>query len=347
MLLFGARDPWRARVHRPKGLMLRHLLAIAVILTVAPGCDNVKFGGASLEILPPPSTGEGVEIDVDDGDVVSVLNEDLPILLAGVRDGSRATLTLVGEVHGDVLRAFPDSAFPSDTERLEALTALGSEWILFSEGVRVGRLVVDAADIVDGFCGPRARVSGIVELVPAAAGAERLLALPADDARERAYGEYHELGDVYEQRVATLQIAQEAIPEQGARWPLSILDARKHIQAFDLGGAVGPYVAATFMYEDELAVSPPGQGAYALFVMGEQVGDIHERAYVWYRAVDTEGKGAPRYFDHLDWDGDGVEEILLDVFGSNRRWFAGLAQVDGSWVRTFQDVCGAGSTSSG
>ena len=27
--------------------------------------------------------------------------------------------------------------------------------------------------------------------------------------------------------------------------------------------------------------------------------------FAWYRPVDTEGKGAPRYFGHLDWDGDG------------------------------------------
>ena len=101
------------------------------------------------------------------------------------------------------------------------------------------------------------------------------------------------------------------------------------------------------MYEDELAVSSPGQGAYALFVIGEQVGDAHESVYVWYRAVDTAGKGAPRYFDHLDWDDDGAQEILLDVFGSNRRWFAGLGQTDGSWVLTFQDVCAAGSTPGG
>ena len=65
---------------------------------------------------------------------------------------------------------------------------------------------------------------------------------------------------------------------------------------------------------------------------------------MWYRAVDTDGKGAPRYFDHLDWNGDGTEEILLDVLGSNRRWFAGLGRTDGSWIRTFQDACGSGST---
>ena len=325
--------------------MRRYLVTIAVIFVAASGCDNVSWGSIDMKIVPPPSAGDGAEVEADEVDAPAAVGVDGPILLAGIRDGARATLTLVGEVDGDVLRAFPDSAFPSDMERLESLTAPGAEWILFSEGVRVGRMVVDVSGTADGFCGSRLSVSGTVELVPPAAGAERLLALPAADATDRAYGPYRALAHVYDQRVATLEIAQQAIPEHGAQWPrLGVLDARKHIQAFDLDGPTGPYVAATFLYEDVLAVSPPGRGAYALFIIGEEVGDAHESTYVWHRAVDTDGKGAPRYFDHLDWDGDGTEEILLDVLGSNRRWFAGLGQTDGSWIRTFQDACGSGST---
>ena len=328
--------------------MQRYLLTIAVIFVVASGCDNVSWGSIEVKIVPPPSTGNGAEVDEDDSGAAAAVNVDGPILLAGVRNGARATLTLVGEVDGDVLRAFPDTAFPSDAERLEALTAPGAAWILFSEGVRVGRMVADVTGTADGFCGSRVTVSGVVEIVPPAAGAERLLALPAADAADRAYGQYRPLAHVYDQRIASLEIAQQEIPEHGAQWPsLGVLDARKHIQAFDLDGPTGPYVAATFMYEDELAVSPPGRGAYALFIIGEEVWGTHEDAYVWYRAVDREGKGAPRYFDHLDWDGDGTEEILLDVLGSNRRWFAGLGQTDGSWVRTFQDACGSDSTAAG
>ena len=78
--------------------------------------------------------------------------------------------------------------------------------------------------------------------------------------------------------------------------------------------------------------------------MGEQAGEEYREAYTWYREVDTEGKGAPRYFDHLDWDGDGTDEILLDVLGSNRRWFAALSYRDGAWARTFQDSCGSSAS---
>ena len=330
-------------MRRPKSLMRRHLLTIAVILAGAPGCDNVAFGGASMEVVPPPMVIDTTE--AADAAEQRPVNVHAPVLLAGVRDGLRATLTVVGEVDGDVLRPFPHPDFPDDTTRLAGLTAPGSEWTLFSEGVRVGRLVTETARAADGYCGTRTSVTGVVELVPSAAAAERLLALPPADGAARDYGAYQELAHVYDQRVASLEIAQEAIPAHNATWPrLGVLDARKHIQAFDIGGAPGPFVAATFMYQDSLAITPPGQGAYALFVIGEQVGAAHEAAFVWYRAVDTDGKGAPRYFDHLDWDGDGNEEILVDVFGSNRRWFAGVARRGGTWERTFQDACGAGST---
>ena len=326
--------------------MRRHLLTITVILAVASGCDNVAFDGARVEIVPPPVAVDTTEAAPEQE--AGPTNVDNPILLAGLRDGTRASLTVVGEVDGDVLRPFPDPGFPSDTARLAQLTAPGSRWVLFSEGVRVGTLVADQATPAAAYCGSRVTVSGIVEVVPTAATVQRLLALPADDAADQAYGAYEELAHVYDQRVATLQLVQEAIPELGAAWPrLGVLDARKHIQAFDLAGPEGPFIAATFLYEDSLAVASPGQGAYALFLIGEQVGAVHEEDYVWYRAVDTDGKGAPAYFDHLDWDADGDEEILLDVLGANRRWFAGLARSDGSWVRTFQDACGSGSAAGG
>ncbi len=328
--------------------MRRHLLTTGLIIIGAAGCDNVEFDGVEVAVQPPPSIlaeappRETEEVEQDPGNVYG------PLLMAGRREGPRATLTLVGEVEGDSVRPFPDAASESDRQRLGRLTDPGSEWILFSEGARIGRLFVDRAGAADEFCGSPATVSGIVEVVPGAATAERLLALPAADAADRDYGDYQPLDHVYDQRVASLAIAQQAIPEYGATWPRQgVLDARKDIRAFDLPGSEGPYVAATFMVQDTLALAPPGQGAYALFVVGERAGGEHAEVFTWYRAVDTEGKGAPRYFDHLDWDGDGSEEILLDVFGSNRRWFAGLGRRDGAWVRTFQGACGSGSNPGG
>jgi hypothetical protein len=187
----------------------------------------------------------------------------------------------------------------------------------------------------------------VVELVPEAADAQRFLAIPAAFAATTEHGPYQPVQHDYDQRVATLDIATEALRSLEARRPLSILDARRDIQAFQLSDRTGETVAATFMYEDALEVGPPdGGGAYALFILGQHRSGVeYDEAFSWYRAVDTEGKGAPRYFDHLDWDGDGADEVLLEVLGANRRWFAALDQEGGSWVRDYQDPCGSGSGS--
>ena len=112
-----------------------------------------------------------------------------------------------------------------------------------------------------------------------------------------------------------------------------------------LEGVRGQAVAATFVYRDQIGIGSPGQGAYAVFVLGVPTAAGYAEGYTWYRSVDSDGKGVPRYFSHLDWDGDGDGEILLDVFGASRRWFAGLSRRQGEWVRTFQDACGSGSSS--
>jgi hypothetical protein len=328
--------------------MRKHLLALTVILTVGTGCDNVEWGSVSVEIVPPPESSRAPNVEVEPTEQSGPDNFTGPILLAGVRSGERASFVVVGEVHPDALRSFPDPDFPEDEARLAALVTPGSEWVLFSEGVRVGRMVTEAAGSAAAYCGTRASVSGVVELVPSAAAAERLLALPAESAAGRPYEPYRAIGHVYDQRVASLTIAGDALREHGAVWPtLGVLDARDHIQAFQLRNAPAQAVAATFMQEDELAIGPPGPRAYALFVMGEQTGSDYRETYAWYREVDAEGKGAPRYFDHLDWDGDGTDEILLDVLGATRRWFAVLSHRDGEWVRTFQDSCGSGSSEGG
>jgi hypothetical protein len=327
--------------------MRRHLLAIAVILTVATGCDNVVWGGVEVRLQSPPTSAAETGSEDESTEEATPERELGPLLLAGTREGSRATLSVVGEIRGDVLSPFPDPEFmQSDSARLAALLIEGSEWVLFAEGVRVGRLIADEVGTVAETCASRASVAGMVELLPDASEAERFFALSAADAAGRPYGEYEALQRDYEQGVATLSIAGEVIPRVGAPWPdQGTLASRQDIQAFQMVGVSGQAVAATFVYRDQLTIAPPGQGAYAVFVMGLPSAQGYQEAYSWYRAVDIDGKGVPRYFGHLDWDGDGESEILLDVFGSNRRWYAGLAQRQGEWVRTFQDACGSGSSS--
>ncbi len=93
------------------------------------------------------------------------------------------------------------------------------------------------------------------------------------------------------------------------------------------------------MIGDNLEVGDPGQGAYSLFVMGHENDSGYVESYTWFHDTAEDGKAAPRYFDHLDWDGDGLDEILLDVFGDQKRSFAALSRQGDRWVRTYQDNC--------
>ena len=310
--------------------MPRHLLTIAVILTGATGCDNVAWGGVEWRLVAPATT-EGDSLTEEPEAVAADPGTRSygPLLLAGARDGARATLAVVGEIQGDGLLAVGTA--PEEVERVARLTAPGSQWILFADGVRIGRLTVDVAGRSADYCPARSTVSGLVELVPTAASAERLLALSAGQGGPRPYDPFRPMADVYDQRVATLSWAGEAIPRYQASWPAEgLVAARQDIRIFQPVGGSGPAVATTFMYRDRLAVAaPPARGSYALFILGARAGEEYREDFAWYRPADTEGKGAPRFFDHLDWDGDGDTEVLLEVLGSQRRWFAALGSRGG------------------
>ena len=334
--------------HLPEGQMRRNLLAIAVILTVATGCDNVTWDGIDVQLQPPPARTElvaeapGLSAALEEQDTRPELPQG-PILLAGVRSGSEATLYVVGEVQGDAINELPsEESAPGFHEYfVQEQLAPGSEWTLFSQGVRVGSLNAREVSLNKDFCVPRATITGTVELVPGAAGTTRLMGLPADAGRGRDYDTYRVHQHDYGQRVASLGMANATIARVRAAFPPDgPLSIRQDIQALQFVDAPGEAIAATFLFRDQLSVSAPAAGAYSIFVMGSQVGTLYQQTFEWYRPADSQGKGAPRYHDHLDLNGDGKEEVLLDVYGSESRWFSTLAQRNGSWVRAFEDSCG-------
>ncbi len=326
--------------------MRRRWLTIAVILTAAQGCDNVTWGGIDVRLEGPPPRDSvnpaPAEIErVAQGTPLPELPSG-PILLAGTRSGATATLTVVGEVQFDAVADFPtEEQIPGYRDHFSSeLLAPGTEFILFSVGVRVGRLVAESTGVDERFCVARPTVTGTVELVPSAANATRFLALPAAQAGGRTYEPHRSLSHDYDQRLASTRLATETIPRVGAAWPPSVLEMRADMQAFQFQGADGPAIAASFLYRDRLQVEAATDAAYSIFVIGEMGSGGYEASYVWYRPAGSEGKGAPRFFDHLDFDGDGVAEVLLDVFGRDSRWFASLARRNGGWTTAFQDSCG-------
>jgi hypothetical protein len=323
----------------------RRWLLLAVILTGTSGCDNVSWGGIDMRLEGPAEASAIAPVDVAD-EAASPDLPDLPtepILLAGIRTGATAALTVVGMVRGDELDAFPsDAEVPGFHDHFtQTLLAPGTELVLFSDGARVGRMTVSEAERDERFCVPRPTVQGVVELVPGAEGAERILGLLDPTATGRPFDTFRPLEHTYTQRIASLNLASGAIQRVGAPWPTSLLGARADVRALQIRGADQPSIAATFLFGDRLEVVPAERAdAYSLFLMGSPGAAGYRTDFAWYRPVDGEGKGAARYFSHMDWDGDGDSEVLLEVLGEETRWFAGVAQRNDSWVRTFEDPCG-------
>ncbi len=328
------------------------LISAFVIVTVVPACDNVEWEGSSFALVPPPSRspeGEAPVIDPAEPDLGLPRG---PVLYMGARTEDRITLSPVAEIQGDSLRPFAprgpegDSAFAADH------LLIGSEFILFAEGVRVGRTRIDTMDTDFSFCTPRPAVSGVVELVPAATGAERFLALAGDVGGGYPYDAFRVVEHSRPQRAASFSLSLAVIPEILRDLALGYpqgdwTDYRVDMRAFQRAPDSTAAFAATYLVNDAARVGPADSTSYAIFVMGHPVGGAYVEDHTWYRLAARDGKGIPILYAHLDWDGDGQSEVLLEILGETSRWVAALNQEDGEWVRIFEDPCTSASGSPG
>jgi hypothetical protein len=264
----------------------------------------------------------------------------------GTRSGARVTLRPVAELRGDTLMPLPDEEdAPGFLEHFRAQRlAPGAEFTLFAGGSRVGTLVADTSAVVADACRPRATVSGLAELVQPAAGATRFLALTRDPAVVGSHAGFLADQPGGDDAALSLSLASQVIVREEAYWPDNLGQARAELHRVPLAGTETPGIAATFLFRDRLAVEPaesPGV-AYSLFVLGSGGEEGNVLSWDRYRVVERDGKGAPRYFETADWDGDGEGEMLIEVLGEHARWVAALDRRDGSWQLAFEESCAPG-----
>ena len=335
------------------------LISAFVIVTVVPACDNVEWEGSSFALVPPPSRSPESETRVIEPGEPDLGLPTGPVLYMGARTEDRVTLSPVAEIRGDSLRPYAprgpkgDSAFAADH------LLAGSEFILFAEGLRVGRTRIDHIDTDSSFCTLRPAVSGIVELLPAAAGTTRFLALAGDAATTYPYEAFRAVEHSRAQREASIRLSAAVIPEVvralslsvlpgGATWPQGDwLDYRVDMRALQPAPDAPSAFASTYLVRDAPRVGPADSTSYAIFVMGHPVDGAYVEDHTWYRLAARDGKGIPIFYEHLDWDGDGQSEVLLEILGETSRWVAALNQEDGEWVRIFEDPCTSASGSPG
>lgn len=317
-------------------------LPLLGIVIVATGCDNVEWGGVELGLSSPSDTLVS-ESSPEVTEVVESIDTPTigPILYLGHRAGVEATLVPVAEIRPNGL--FPlEASGSAEASRAFAAEHLspGLEFTLFSDGARVGRLTAERFSVDQQYCGVRPQIRGPIELTPSAATVQTFLALPRKEGNAFAYGAYSPVVPTRDLRVTSLNTMQQVIPTVGALWPVSVLGIRQDVQMFRARSGGAPTVVATFIYADELSVGPAARGAYSVFLASDDDGTGYQGSYVDYRLFSRDGKGSARYFDHLDVDGDGSDEMVLEFMGENSVWLSVLGRRGESWVETYRDPCG-------
>ena len=320
-------------------------LPLLGIVIVATGCDNVEWGGVEVGLRSPsdslvsdssPERAEVVEGTVPDSPPIG------PVLYLGHRAGGEATLVAVAEIRPDGL--FPlEGSGSVEASRSFAVEHLspGLEFTLFSDGARVGRLTAERFSVDQRYCRVRPQIRGPIELTPSAATVQTFLALPTREGSTFAYGAYSPVVPTRDLRVTSLTTMQQVITSVGALWPVSVLGIRQDVQMFRARPGGAPTVVATFVYADDLGVGPATRGAYSVFLVSDDDdGTGYRGTYADYRLFSRDGKGSARYFDHLDVDGDGSDEIVLEVMGEDSMWLSTLGRQGESWVEEYHDPCG-------
>ena len=337
------------RTNRPTTIVSRLLLLPS--LALLGGCDEVAWGGLHVGLKKPGAPSEGGEAQSSDpGGVVPL--PAVPALYVVRPEGGFASISAVGEITADVLRALPAPPGEKPSGSAERggpphsrPIAPGRRFSILRGGAKVGTFVAGTTIVVDSsLCRPSLKVAGKASPALSGFGASTLLALPEEDAAHLPTAEDVPPRVTGRARATSTELASAILHRLGARFPPEpFFEARQDIRAMRLTEGSRPAIAATFMRRDSLRVGPAPPSAYALFFIGEfeEAESEYRTTFEWYRPVGRDGKGAPRVVDHADWDGDGEEEVLLQLFGSERTWFAGVERIDGRWRRVYEDACEA------
>lgn len=340
-------DPGTIHRPTPTQVLLAQLrrLAIPVILTAVTACDNVSWAGVDVEVQAPPAASDTLTADTAAAAEEEVLPplEVGPALFTVERSGQENQLVPVALLDPGGLQALPTDEDIQDFSTRYRRERMSEEqrFVLFAGGDRVGSFYPTGGGGVDStWCSPRPTVPGRLEVLPEVSDVERFIALPANLGEEYRHDGGGPIDSTRRQREASLSMVAALFMTREIRWPPSVLSARADLQVFRPAGG-DTVVAATFLYGDSLAVGEAPPNAYSLFFLGEEADQGFEPSYVRYREVGVDGKGSTRFLDHADWDREGGDNVLLEIFGTERRWFAALEDDGaGGWTEIFEESCG-------
>jgi hypothetical protein len=314
-------------------------VAALLILTAPAACDNVEWGGASFQVVTPPPPGAGDASAPEPGAIAGLGLPTGRVLFHVVRNANgTATVVPVGEISGDSLRTLrrPAGVSPQAYEQRfrEAVMPPNAQFVLFRRGAEVGTVTVQAPARVTSCGVPTAQ--GQATTVAAAAADREFLAFRKGLAPD-VMGEYRPPqveGTI--QRYASL-VAERLVLQNGLQRPRSWPGAQRDLQALNLVLGGQSEMSATYLVGDNLGVGPADPEGYSVFY----VASYEQRAgytpiYTEVRDYDKTGKGAPKLVDHLNWNGAGGGEMLIQVFGTRESWYEAVSRDKGSWRKMWE-----------
>jgi hypothetical protein len=318
---------------RPLGLLS------FLILTALPGCDNVSWGGADVQVVPaPPPPGEALAVQ----DSQTYATMGLPsgtVLFHVVRSPEGARVIPVAEVSGDSLRTLrrPENVSAQDYQARfrKAVLEPGAQIELFRRGASVGTLSISGAGPVTA-CGVPTAV-GNATTVAAAADVGEFLGFRKGLAPE-VRGEYSAPQVDGTIRTYASIVAERLILQNGLPRPRSWAGAQRDLQAIEVIRGGNPEMAATYLVGDRLAQGPAEEGGYSIFYLGGyERRSGYSPFYSEVRNYSKTGKAAPRLIDYLNWDRTGGQNILVQVYGRDRTWYEAVSQdAGGKWEKSWE-----------
>jgi hypothetical protein len=313
--------------------------AALLILTALSGCDNVQWGGSSLQVVPPPPASDVVQVaTVTDGPTSLGLPTG-SVLFHVVRTANGAQIIPVAEISGDSLRTLrrPPGVSPQAYEQRfrRAVMEPNSQFVLFRRGAQVGTATVQANGPVST-CGVPSAL-GLVTTV-AAAAAEREFIAFRRGLEPNVVGEFSPPQVAGPIRRYGPLIAERLVLQNGLPRPRSWPGAQRDLQAVDAVRGGQPEMASTFLVGDQLGVGAPEQEGWSVFfVASYEQRTGYNPFYTEVADYRKVGKRAPKLVDHLNWNRTGGADMLVQVFGARDSWYQAVsADRGGRWTRVWE-----------
>jgi hypothetical protein len=335
---------------RPKEAFLP---ALCVILTALPGCDNVQWGGVEMTLRSPdpPPSAEPAEVTEPGEPPPPAPVVTAPLLYFVEREGTSATLVPIAAMEADGFAPLPrPDETPDMVERfpLERWEE-GTEFLLLDRGRRAGTFIADGTvDSHTETCELRPRGHGRVELRPEAQASTRFLAVRRGDLQSVGLdslaatvprGDWPAYPSAAELRDQAQATARFTLQRAGIPWPPSIPEFTLDQRAVTLAdGSVG--LAGSYAFAGGLEIGRVPVSGFGLFVLARpSEAGTWTPLWIWHQTI-RQGKAFPRMLAEGGLHPGRSPEILLEVFGEDRKWFTLLGEEDGEWRLVYRDPCG-------